>query len=454
MGLISKTVMVKWNGKTRKYYESLGYSFTRIGDEFEVLVKDLPKCSNVRVNYICDNDNCNKELSGTYNNYNSHLRENGKIYCRECAMKLYGVKNSKETKLKQSKSFYDWCKDNNKEHILDRWDYEKNKCSPKEISYGSSKKYYFKCDKHPEHESELKSVAHFTSGQEVALDCKQCNSIAQYILDNFKNKKLYDVWDKSKNKDLNPWEISCGSNKKVWIMCQEKDYHGSYEIGCGNFTYLSQRCPYCFNQKIHPKDSLGQYIVDNYGEEFLHNIWSNKNELSPFEIPPKSGKSFWWKCSENCHDDYLRSAASSFRFEFRCPSCIKEKKNSVIEEKTKTYLEEKGFHVSTEHECTIRAVNPKTKHYMPYDNEIILTNGKHLIIEVHGKQHYKEGTGFFKGNLKQRQLYDRYKKYIAWKNNYEYLELPYTSFEGKNKDQYKQMIDNKIKEILEKEEIA
>ena len=114
-------------------------------------------------------------------------------------MKLYGVKNSKETKLKQSKSFYDWCKDNNKEHILDRWDYEKNKCSPKEISYGSSsKKYYFKCDKHPEHESELKSVDHFTSGQEAALDCKQCNSIAQYILDNFKNKKLYDKSNRKK----------------------------------------------------------------------------------------------------------------------------------------------------------------------------------------------------------------------------------------------------------------
>ena len=89
---------------------------------------------------------------------------------------------------------------------------------------------------------------------------------------------------------------------------------------------------------------------------------------------------------------------------------------------------------------------------MPYDNEIILPNGRHLIIEVHGEQHYIEHTGYFNGGLKQRQLYDRYKKYIAWKNNYEYLELPYWAFEDKNKDLYKQMIDNKIKEILEKEE--
>lgn len=31
---------------------------------------------------------------------------------------------------------------------------------------------------------------------------------------------------------------------------------------------------------------------------------------------------------------------------------------------------------------------------------------------------------------------------------YEYLEIPYTAFIRKNKEQYKQMIDDKINEIL------
>lgn len=34
--LLSKTTIVKWNNKNRKYYESLGYIFTKNGDEFEV----------------------------------------------------------------------------------------------------------------------------------------------------------------------------------------------------------------------------------------------------------------------------------------------------------------------------------------------------------------------------------------------------------------------------------
>ena len=100
---------------------------------------------------------------------------------------------------------------------------------------------------------------------------------------------------------------------------------------------------------------------------------------------------------------------------------------------------------------------------MPYDNEIILSGKKHLIIEVHGEQHYD--ARFYrtmlcitseeaKEKLKQRKLYDRYKKAYAEHYGYEYLEIPYWAFEGKNKDLYKQMIDNKIKEILEREEIA
>ena len=32
MGLVTKTVKVKWHGKTRKHYESLGYVYTKKGD--------------------------------------------------------------------------------------------------------------------------------------------------------------------------------------------------------------------------------------------------------------------------------------------------------------------------------------------------------------------------------------------------------------------------------------
>ena len=138
------------------------------------------------------------------------------------------------------------------------------------------------------------------------------------------------------------------------------------------------------------------------------------------------------------------------RLEFRCPKCSEERDESIVEEKTKAYLEELGYEVKTEHNCTIRPINPKTRCPLPFDNEIILENGKHLIIEVHGIQHYKI-DGYYnktKKELHYLQVKDRYKRIKCIQAGYEYLELPYWTFYKNNR--YKKLIDNKIKEILDK----
>ena len=373
--LINKTVKVKWNNKTKKYYEDLGYKFTKNGDEFEVKVEDLFKNSHYKVECICDN--CKKDLNWCYVDYNKQVKEDGKTYCNKCSGKLFGKKKEIITRIK---------------------------------NYGS---------------------------------------MAQYILDNFPDKDLYDIWDKEKNGNLDPWSITQKSSRiKIWIICQEKDYHGSYEILCSEFTG-GIGCPYCSlkGNRIHPKDSLGQYIIDNYGEEFL-SVWSDKNKKSPFEYAPKSKKEVWWKCPNGEHEEYLRTIDSSNYCEFRCPKCVEEMNNSIIENKAKSYLYELGYNVLSEHKCTIRPINPKTKMPLPFDNEIILENGKHLIIEVHGEQHYKIDRlhNKTKEDLHYQQVKDRYKRIKCKQAGYEYLEIPYTAFD--KKETYKELIDNKINEIL------
>ena len=43
-------------------------------------------------------------------------------------------------KIKQT--FYDWCIKNNRQDLLDRWDYSMNNCNPDEIGYSTDIKYY------------------------------------------------------------------------------------------------------------------------------------------------------------------------------------------------------------------------------------------------------------------------------------------------------------------------
>lgn len=56
-------------------------------------------------------------------------------------------KRDSKGRISGGKSLYDWCIENNRNDILELWDYDKNDITPKDISFSSSKDYYFKCSK-------------------------------------------------------------------------------------------------------------------------------------------------------------------------------------------------------------------------------------------------------------------------------------------------------------------
>lgn len=101
--LISETVMVKWHGNNRKWYESKGYIFTRFKDKFEVKVEDLSKGCNVNVKVKCDS--CGEILDMSWVTYNNTVKKGNKNYCQKCANILFGSKKSNATKLKTAYLF-------------------------------------------------------------------------------------------------------------------------------------------------------------------------------------------------------------------------------------------------------------------------------------------------------------------------------------------------------------
>ena len=52
--IISKTLMVRWNGFTRKWYEDKGYKWTKVNELFECKIEDVQLNSTVRVEVKCD----------------------------------------------------------------------------------------------------------------------------------------------------------------------------------------------------------------------------------------------------------------------------------------------------------------------------------------------------------------------------------------------------------------
>jgi len=440
--ILQNNVITTWNASNKIYYQSKGYSFTKMFNTILIDVKDLKENSNIKIRVKCSL--CNKEKYIAFNNYNTCIKNTGFYHCDECSYKTTKNESLLNTKLQKSISFEQWCIENDRQDIFNRWDYELNKKQPSKVCYSSKLKYYFKCPNRI-HKSELKNISAFTGGQEGSIRCNQCNSFAQWGIDNICSDFLEKYWDYKKN-IISPWEISFGSKKIIWIKCQEKDYHGSYKIISKNFS-IGQRCSYCSGNDIHIKDSLGILYPKILG------IWSDKNKDTPYEYAPKSNKKIWFKCKDGNHEDYLRCINESNVYNFRCPNCVREREESFLQEKVRLHLESLKHTILHEHKCKIKCVNPKTKHVLPYDNEIVELK---LIVEVHGVQHYKTQNifNYKKSNhnnttleyeLHYQQLKDRYKRIFAKRQGYFYLEIPYWTDD--KEETWKDLIINKIKEI-------
>lgn len=290
MMILTEKVKIKWHPSNRQWYENKGYFFTKMKNEFEVDIKDLSNWSAAKIDIKCDN--CGKILFNIpWNNYKKHNKD-GKYFCRKCAYKLYGTENYRKSRLKNGKSFKQWCIENNRQDILDKWDYKLNDCKPSEISHSSNSQRYFKCPREL-HKSELKSINSFTnprSGVNINfnMQCNKCNSIAQWGIDNICEGFLEKYWDYDKN-TINPWEIMKRSDiSKIWIKCQEDLSHKSYQVTPSNF-YIGSRCPICKLSKGEIKIKqwldMNNIIYEIY-KEFQGLIGLNNGNLSyDFYLP-------------------------------------------------------------------------------------------------------------------------------------------------------------------------
>ena len=220
-----------------------------------------------------------------------------------------------------TKSFYDWCVENDRMDLNDRFDEEKNGCTTKDVGYKSNLKWWFKCPRGL-HGGDQYVMSFVTNEKNRKLMCKMCNSVAQVIIDRFGEDYLNVHWHKDNT--LSPLEIAYGSTTtKVIIQCDNKHYH-VYEQAASSFV-KGIGCPYCINRKVHPNDSLAATYP------CVLSIWSDKNNKSPYEYSPHSESKVWFKCKCGKHNDYLQKISNAVIYEFRCPHCSLEKTSNRMQ---------------------------------------------------------------------------------------------------------------------------
>ena len=353
-------------------------------------------------------------------------------------------------------SFYDWCLNNKQNYLLDLWDYDKNLINPQQIPSVSKNEYYFKCPQH-KHESFLLKISKLTNRIRTKTICKKCSSFAQHFIDLYGEDALDKYWDYDKN-IFNPWEISYGSRNMIYIKCQNKPYHSSYET-TPKEVLRGRGCPYCRHLKIHPIDSFASYCNEKLGDGYIDKIWDyDKNTVSPWEVAPQSNIYVYLKCTKNNnHPSYRIFLPNVFKTKHLCSQCALEHQDSTLQTSVVEYITHTyQYEILHEYDCSIKLKNPKTNRWLRYDNEVIISNDKHLIVEVHGMQHFIADCGYNNKRakklhitpeevLKDQKYRDDLKMQYALNNGYHYLVIPYWTEQDNS---YTTLIDQKIQEIL------
>lgn len=125
-----------------------------IGDHFgrlEVIGQD-PK----RERYWVCKCNCEKETI-------KPIRKDHLLLGETLSCGCIASEKTKQRNIENSTSFFDWCNKNQRKDLLERWDYDLNAMSPKDIAHYSRVKIYLKCPsgKHSSHAHHLSSHAKY-----------------------------------------------------------------------------------------------------------------------------------------------------------------------------------------------------------------------------------------------------------------------------------------------------
>lgn len=299
-------------------------------------------------------------------------------------------------------SFAEWCKDNERQDYLDLWDYELNEVKPEYISYGTGKKYFFKCP-NGIHESEQRRILDITR-HNLKPYCFKCNSLGQYMINSIGEESIGLYWSDKNTKT--PFDVLHCSKENVWIKCTNAS-HPDYQISAMHFS-RGQRCSVCCGRKILP----------GINDVATTHPWCVQYFKNPDEAT---------KCS----------FGSEGRYVFKCPTCSAEKEMAIGVLITYGFsCDMCGDGVSYPNKFMYNVLSQlKQRDNLIFEPEKVFEwsrfigggitrriydfwiDDNNIIIEVHGRQHFEDcsKSGCLRP-LQYEQTNDLFKYELAIKN--------------------------------------
>lgn len=179
-------------------------------------------------------------------------------------------------------SLLEYCKRLDMERLLTEWD--DMTCTPETVSHGSNRMIRWRCQKGHRWQAKI-------SDRVRGVGCPYCTGRSVLTGENdlsTLNPILAKEWHPTKNGDIRPEQVSCGSRRIVWWRCGNgHEWQASVKS-----RSAGHGCPYCTGKLV---ESGTNDLATLFPE--LASEWAEENGLlKPTDIGPYSHKKVWWRC--------------------------------------------------------------------------------------------------------------------------------------------------------------
>ena len=198
-----------------------------------------------------------------------------------------------------------------KPNLISEWDFEKNSliCAPDEISIWSKTKVWWICKS-----CGYNWQASISNRVSRGSGCPKCaGKVVIKGVNDFQSNypALCEEWNYSKN-NVNPDEISTGSNKKVWWKCHKCGYEWQVAI---EHRVNGSGCPYCAGKALWRGHNDLETLSPKAAKEWNY----EKNDKLPSDYQNGSSKKVWWKGS--CGHSWDAKISDRAIKKYGCPYC-------------------------------------------------------------------------------------------------------------------------------------
>lgn len=210
----------------------------------------------------------------------------------------------------------EFCEVNKREHLLMEWDNHRNKITKEEVTYASHRKVWWRCAEGHFWESEVKERASGGTG------CPYCNN--KKVLKGFNdlatvNPTIAAEWNYDKNRGITPYDVTAGSEKKVWWKCS---IGHEWQANVENRAIKGNACPYCSGKKALAGFNDLKTLYPEVASEWCEEL---NTDVRVDDIRPGSGRKVWWRCQEG-HVWEARVFSRTSNKRPGCPVCAGRKK--------------------------------------------------------------------------------------------------------------------------------